>query len=151
MADKNLVDMIRRSVSEFNTWRKNKREKNPEAQIDLSGADLSIINLDGIDFFNCILERANLRTTSLQNVNFTRASLTDATLVKARLSGAKFDSACVAGADFTDADLTRVTLRGVEGLETACFYNAIVEPKAQKIILAAVAESMRDPKPHRGE
>ncbi|MFA5184944.1 MAG: pentapeptide repeat-containing protein [Patescibacteria group bacterium] len=147
MANKMLVDMIKRSVVKFNAWRAKERGRNPEAVIDLSGADLSCCKLDGIDFFKCVLEHASLKNASLVKANLMGASLTDTVLIAANLTDAQIMGACVASADFTDADLTGVTLRGVEGLETACFNGAFVEPKAQQVILAAVAESMRDPEP----
>ena len=61
MADQILVDMLKRSVSEFNQW----RADNPDAPIDFQGANLQEADL----------RRANLRWADLQG-----AKLEDSTL-----------------------------------------------------------------------
>ena len=149
MADQKLVDMIKRSVEEFNAWQDDRRMENPNAKTDLSKADFSLCKLDGIDFFGANLEDAKLQGASLRSANLVGGSLFGANLMDADLTNAKFGTVCVSGADFTDANLTGVELRATEGLESACFSGATVEPKAQKVILAAVAESMRDPGPKK--
>lgn len=144
MADERLVEMLKRSVKDFGVWRVNVRHD--PAEIDLSGADFSDCRLDGACLSGVNLQGANFRGAHLCGATLQDADLTRANLIGADLSGATLGGACISGADFDRANLTGVEFRGVEGLETACFCEATVEPKAQRVILAAVAESMRDPK-----
>lgn len=145
MADEKLVEMIKYAVSKFNAWQEDMRKNEPGSMVNLSGADFSVCNLDGIDLFHVVLEGADFRGASLRGANLEGACLLKAILFEADLTNARMTSACVSEADLSEANLSGVALRGVEGLESACFDGAIVEPKAQHVILAAVAESMRDP------
>lgn len=85
------------------------------AGMDLTGADLSRLDLRGVNFVGAWLESANLSHSNLSGANFTEAVLAHANLEgatavgaifvkanlgKARLAGAMFD-----GADFSEAML----------------------------------------------
>ena len=62
MADRELVELLRRSVEEFNQWRAN----NPDKRVDLEEANLSNADLRGADLYGAILSRANLRGTKVR-------------------------------------------------------------------------------------
>ena len=47
MADPEQLALIRRSVKEWAAW----KEKNPDVQVDLSGADLSGMDLTDANFY----------------------------------------------------------------------------------------------------
>ena len=72
-----LIEMLKRSVEEFNSWREHDRES---TGIDLSEADLAETNLAG----------ANLSHANLRNVNFRGADLTRVDLIGSELRGANF-------------------------------------------------------------
>jgi len=146
MADARLVEMLKRTVTEFAAWRDNLKEDGPHAPIDLAGADFSGCYLDGVNLFNAELVGAKFVGARLRSANLCGANLSLADFTSADLRGANLAGACVSDADFDEANLSQVQLRDVEGLETACFNGATVEPKAQRVILAAIAESMRDAK-----
>ncbi|WP_437723515.1 DUF2169 domain-containing protein [Sorangium sp. So ce861] len=85
------------------------------ARTDLTGADLSHLDLSGLVFTESLLERVDLTGADL-----TGADLRDATLARARLDGANFGRAGLAGANlalarargasFAGADLTGAVL-----------------------------------------
>jgi hypothetical protein len=106
MAKQQHLALIRRSVSEWNAWRKTAGEETP----DLRGATLSRCDLRGADFRNADLYRASLW----------RADLSDADL-----SDADCSSVTLNGAVLRRANLTRTNLR-FSRLVAADFKGAIV-------------------------
>src|SRR5947199_82152 len=102
MADKELVARLKRSVDEWNQWRRQNAVLSYDLDLssadlreaDLSGANLSGANLSGADLFGANLFGANLSGADLRKANFTR-SVFDYTL-------------------FAEVDLSTV-----QGLETA--------------------------------
>ena len=105
----NLLEMIRRSVSEFNNY----RDSHPSEAIrfwraDLSGAQLSkahlcsayleSASLDGADLSGADLGNANLEWTDLRGANLRGANLTET-----RLSYANVRGACLEDVIFSDA------------------------------------------------
>mgnify|MGYP001580114862 FL=1 len=74
-----LVEMLKRSVTEFNKW----RQSNPDV----------IITMQGVDFQNCTLTNADLHDARLENANFYLANLNGANLAGAKLDNAKFSHA----------------------------------------------------------
>lgn len=89
MADAEQLALIRRSVEEWNAWRK----RNPGVGADLSGANLN----------NAFLAEADLSGAYLSN----------AFLVEADLRGADFSGAEIHGADLRRAVLVRAHLHRV--------------------------------------
>jgi uncharacterized protein YjbI with pentapeptide repeats len=100
MAVVQQLEMLTRSVSEWNQW----RQSNPGTKVDLSGADLagrdlreanlSAANLSGADLHGAILVQANL-----ESANVGMANLRDADLTHARIVATDFGGSDVAGAD----------------------------------------------------
>lgn len=117
------------------------RAREPFAYRDLTGADLSNLDLSGGDFKRAFLESADLTGAKLNGSDFTEAVLARADLSGANLSGVSFKGANLAearlvGATAKDeidlseailykADLTRVDLRGGR-FEDTDFSEAIV-------------------------
>lgn len=95
MADEEQLALIRRSVEKWNAW----REKNPSAQVNLSGADL-----------RCSLAGADLHEADLRAARLTRANLDGANLFNANLKGASAEGIRLEGADLTWAKLTEADL-----------------------------------------
>jgi uncharacterized protein YjbI with pentapeptide repeats len=101
VADQEQVKLLKRSVEEWNEWRK----KNPNTRPDLSKADLSGANLI----------RANLRWVNFCEANLRRTLLgeTDlsmAVLFKADLSGANLVRANLLLTQLSKADLSKTVL-----------------------------------------
>lgn len=90
-------------VKSWNDW----RAENPDIKPDLSGADLSNINL----YFGANLEEADLRNANLTNACLEGATLKQADLRNAILRGAQLRKAILAFADLRGADLTEADLR----------------------------------------
>ena len=68
MPNKTLVEILKRSVEEFNRW----RYENPKEKIDLIGANLkgehlNMANLENARLIGADLRHANLIETSLLN------------------------------------------------------------------------------------
>jgi hypothetical protein len=86
-------------------------EKNNGA--DLSGANLSRVNLSGANLSRVNLSRADLYGANLSRVNLSRADLYGANLSRADLYGADLTDADLYGADLSGANLSRANLYGV--------------------------------------
>lgn len=100
MANAEQVAMLRRSVSEWNEWRK----KNEHVPVDLNRADL----------LSADLSFANLSGADLRYVSLSGATLTYTGLGRAHLNGAHLNEARLNGAILTSADLRGADLRGTE-------------------------------------
>jgi len=87
MADESQVAMLKRSVEEWNEW----RQQNPKVRPDLTGADLSNLDLSFVNFTH----------TNLRGANFSNSSLRGAFLV----------GALIKTANFTGIDLGLIDLR----------------------------------------
>ena len=119
MANEKQLDVLNKGVDAWNSW----HSENPETKINLSGAKLNFINLDGINFsganlshasfFKTTLRRANLGGTNLQSTNFIDSDLSDSDIKNASLTFANLTQASLCGANLSGADLTSATLSGV--------------------------------------
>src|SRR5690242_1050774 len=101
LADSWQLALIKRSVQEWNAWRKARRRV---VKVDLNGVDLHRTNLSGAD-----LSKANLTWARLL-----RADLTDANLSRANLGGAILEKACLSGAQLFSPDLMGANLNGAD-------------------------------------
>jgi len=118
MANEEQLAILRQGVEDWNTW----RAYNAEAEIDLSGADLSRsncsrgdftgANLSGADLSMADLSQAYLSEANLAGADLSAARLAGAYLCFARLMGAYLNLAKLNGADLRCADLTGADLRG---------------------------------------
>jgi hypothetical protein len=93
MANPEHLALLKQGVEEWNRW----REQNPEIEPDLAGAAL----------VNANLKEARLGRANLGGANLTHANLRGAELVAAKLIGAK-----LLAADLTDANLGKANLKG---------------------------------------
>jgi uncharacterized protein YjbI with pentapeptide repeats len=82
-------------------------------QADVSGSNLSNVDLSGAHFRKAKLVDTNLENSNLQNANLPGTDLTNANLINANLKGAVLRNAIVTGALFNGADLTGAGMRGV--------------------------------------
>jgi len=104
--------------------------------VDEIAKDLSGLKLQGANFQNAILEKADLETATLIGAEFHKANLTEAKLKGANLGIANFqnailekadlETATLIGAEFQKANLTEAKLKGAD-LRKANFQNAILE------------------------
>ena len=103
MANAAHVEQLKQGIEAWNLW----REKNPEIQPDLRGAEaaLSEINLRGINWRGLDLSEFDLRGFDLRGANLSQANLR-----KANLFGADLSCADCHGADFRGANLLGVNL-----------------------------------------
>lgn len=130
MANPEHLEILRHGVKEWNEW----REKHPEIQPELSGADLSEINLrganlhrtdfrGGTDLRRSDLCGADLSGADLRGVDLSEADLRGADLRETELSGAVFSEANLSDTNLGRAILGWATfgdndLSSVEGLDT---------------------------------
>src|SRR6266487_3045949 len=102
MANQEHVDLLRHGAAEWNTW----KDEHPEIQPDLSRADLRGVDLSGAHLTEAYLSEADLSGANLIEVNLNGAYLSEANLIEAILSRATF----------TFTTLAELDLRSVKGL-----------------------------------
>ena len=116
MANQEQVERLKRSVDEWNEWRREQPEICPDlSNADLSGANLSEANLSEAYLFWAILNAANLFEADLRQAYLNRAYLFKADLRGSNLHEANLRRARLNGADLsytnlTEANLTRADL-----------------------------------------
>ncbi len=126
MADKKQLERLKKSVTEWNEWRK----RYPHIKPDLREADLFRANLIGADLDGAHLDEANLIRADLSGADLSgadlrRANLSGANLRGADLSGADLREAVLSGANLRVADLSVADLCGAH-LSGADFSEALV-------------------------
>jgi hypothetical protein len=102
VANEEHLALLRQGSAVWNEW----RDRNPDIEPDLSGADLDKANLSKANLSKANLSKANLTRANLSKANLTRANLSEANLNAANLFYAK-----LAGADLSEASLSKANLR----------------------------------------
>ena len=124
------LEILKKSVDEWNSWRRGIKVK-----ANLSGADLSKVHLNGADLSGANLSGANLngsdlREADLREANLSEAILSDANLSGVDLSGANLKEAVLNGAEFKEADLIESNLARTSSDNAnfikAKFYDAVL-------------------------
>ena len=103
MLNPKQLRILKQGVNAWNKW----REENPDAKIDLDGADLYAANLA-----NANLSGANLRKASLEKADLYEANLMDAKLIGANLTRANLRQSILFGTDFMGSNLSESDLTG---------------------------------------
>ena len=117
MANSQHLEILRRGVEAWNSWRSEKAgrpaslkpvlgEKGPDlSQASLRNCDLSGVDLHAADLTGADLAKARLNHANLKHANLTAVVLKDADLGGADLNGAGLSEANLTGAELTEADL----------------------------------------------
>ena len=108
VANQEQLAILKQGVDVWNKW----REDNPREHIDLSGADLPRLILQGANFRGANFRRADLSGADFFNADLFRANLSRANLLGARLNEVNLIKAYLRGANFTGSDLSGACLRG---------------------------------------
>jgi len=108
MANEKHLEIIRQGVEQWNQW----REDNPEIEPDLSDVDLSNLKLNNANLSDTDLRRSILKNTDFRGANLVRADLRSASINKASFNLAKmreanFSEAYLRASDLSEADLKR--------------------------------------------
>ena len=112
------ADILSRGTNGWNRW----RSENPTIRPDLSGADLSDLDLPGAnlgeadltdaELCGTNLHEANLKMADLAQADLSTAILTSAELYKVNLRGAFLTQADLTGSYLAEADMAKADLRG---------------------------------------
>ena len=119
MANQGLVDFLKQGIEAWNAW----KAKNPDAEIDLSGAQLCHIDLRQANLRRASLEGANLSCADLSQAGLRDANLSGANLSRANLSNADLHGAIVTGTQFalslglSDVEIEALQARGATFVE----------------------------------
>ncbi|MEO0535901.1 MAG: pentapeptide repeat-containing protein [Cyanobacteria bacterium P01_A01_bin.123] len=108
MANPEHVERLKAGVEEWNEWRR----ANPDALINLEGADLSHSNLDHVNLDHVNLDHVNLDYVNLSHANLCSAHLSCAYLWGADLVGASLSRAYLGNAQLSNAHLSGGRLSG---------------------------------------
>jgi uncharacterized protein YjbI with pentapeptide repeats len=114
MANQEHLDLLKQGVGTWNTW----REKHPEIQPDLGGANLSNADFSKVNLSGAYLGRTNFHRTKLAQANLSKAILKRANLTKADLTEANLTETDFGRAILTQANLSRANMTG-------CFIYAV--------------------------
>ena len=127
MENPEYLEFLKQGVEVWNKWRKD----NPDAKINLRGADLCRANLVRVDFHMVNLSEAdllevdlwgaNLKGADLRKANLSEANLSEADLWEANLSEADLGKAILLAANLTGADLRQANLLAVNLSESNLF------------------------------
>ena len=100
------IEIVRQGRLAIDDW----RTYHPQERLDLSGANLSGVELWAVDLSRADLWGANLRTARFSNANLSDANLAGADLTKSDLSSAVMERSNIAQADLTDSNLAMANL-----------------------------------------
>lgn len=113
MADSAQLEMLKRDVGQWNTWREEYPRLKPDLyQADLYGVDLSLARLDDADLRESTLYRANLTGADLTDADLRNAKLGEANLLKTILFHADLREADLSLARMVETDLREAQLAG---------------------------------------
>jgi uncharacterized protein YjbI with pentapeptide repeats len=154
MADQQQLELLKRSVKEWNVWRQLQQPyfqsdpinatlsgTNLNSQPDLINATLSRTNLSHADLSYANLSMADLSMADLNYANLDRANLSEANLYEADLLSANLQDTNLSrtnltGAHFWNTLFVRIDLSTVKGLETVIHFgpsavdiNSVTLPK----------------------
>jgi uncharacterized protein YjbI with pentapeptide repeats len=120
MANPEHVEQLTRDVDEWNQW----RQQEPNLQPDLSSAILNETNLrradlNFVDLSKSTLIGTNLSDTKLMGTNFSNADLTGTYLTRSTLIGTDLTNANLTNVHFLYTCFADLDLSNVKGLETA--------------------------------
>lgn len=139
MADKELVELLRKGSAFWNAWQRNEKAADEEFSADLSGADLGDadlrrVDLSGADLSNAWLNHADLSDANLAKANLNGASLSDADLNGTDLSGADLRKADLIGAKLMFAKLSTADLGGTKVINAILGYTFLVDVDLADVI-----------------
>lgn len=111
MAINSQLELIRKSIKDWNDW----RYENSNVKIDLSEANLSNEDISGASLRDANLSGADLsgstlNMTRLAGADLSRANLTSAKIIEADLNDANFEKAILIKANLTRSQMLRAKL-----------------------------------------
>jgi uncharacterized protein YjbI with pentapeptide repeats len=111
MANQEHLNILKRGVDIWNTWREHHQEIKPDLSgANLRGADLSIADLRGANLSRDDLSEANLSFADLNEAYLSRTNLSFAELFQTHLNETHLYEANLSGADLRGADLSLANL-----------------------------------------
>ncbi len=123
-------------------------------QLDLSGKDISYVNLKGVNlnkavlcnvkFYHSNLSKVNLNEANLKNSRFLNVDLTEANLAGADLSGANFMMTNLTGANLSKADLQSCIICGDRFKKFHSIFGGIIEGLTNSKIRAKKIENIEN-------
>ena len=120
LANKEQVEILKQGVRAWNDWRIKSKQDGSNPLIDLTGANLSGVDLSSVDIFTDLqLFHANLRGADLTKADLGGASLVNSDLSGANLHGASLSGADLWGVDLDNADLSQTFLYDTDFTETS--------------------------------
>ncbi len=95
MANDEQLKILKRGARAWNKW----RNKNPNADVELSRADISKANLSGADLSKAYISEANFEEADLSRANLMKAVLSGTNLYRANLTNTDLNGAKLIGCD----------------------------------------------------
>jgi uncharacterized protein YjbI with pentapeptide repeats len=119
MTNEEQLKILSQGVNAWNAWRKG----NPEKKVDLTEADLSVLDLHGINFNKANLSDVNLYRTDLRKANISSADLCGADLRETDLRWLDLSGTNLRWANLIRADLYQANL-SLSDIGNAQLYEA---------------------------
>lgn len=120
MPNEDHVNTVKQGAEVWNRWRVDNTTVRPDlsganlTKVDLRSADLKGADLSNANLISADLKGANLREANLDKTNLSSADLRGAYLNDANIIRANFGHADLKGADLSDANLNDVDLSGAD-------------------------------------
>ena len=119
MANKKQVELLKQGVRAWNEWRIKTKLDGSSPHIDLTGANLSGLDLSSVDTFTDLqLFHADLTGADLTKADLGGVSLVNSILEGANLRGSDLNSTYFWGSNLDNANLTQTDIRDTDFSET---------------------------------
>jgi uncharacterized protein YjbI with pentapeptide repeats len=103
MAKREHLGILMQGVDAWNKW----RVENPRTKPNLAGADISALELGGINFQRALLSGAQIKFNHFSGADFCEAHVVEAELIDCEFDGADFSDAFAVYVSLTDSKLNR--------------------------------------------
>lgn len=114
--NKYTISALKEVIANHHRWLENKNEGKRAnlSEVDLQGVDFRRLGFENINLEHACLRGANLRHSYLKEINLKNADLRNVKLLGANLENSDLRHSCLKGSNLVDANLKGVDLMGAD-------------------------------------